>query len=597
MLGIFRSSKVDQYPLAAMDVVEAYKKAKKISEDKKAELKLANERQTAQVVDVLASKTEHYVFAAWQLMVKPSLKSSEAAAAKELDPETLERWVKYLKVTERDHKFMSPWDDLMRRSGGPEKATEDEVKAVARDIHSSVAQVLSERKAIQDRNYVKLGGLEGMKDTAKVIATLVEALPIDKFYFWRDMASGPYKVEDLDFKGGIYYYGTKDAPRFLGAYWKGYMETLQAENKAAEKAIPPLYPFWHVLKDSDKPANAKIAIRGDEANLGEEAPRAFLSILCDGNPKPFQNGSGRLELANAIASADNPLTARVMVNRIWQYHFGEGIVRSTSNFGQLGDRPTHPELLDYLAARFVESGWSIKTMHREMLLSSAYRMSSGISKEAGAKDPDNRLFSRAPLQERIDAESLRDSILAVAGSLDPSIGGAPQPLTDEYRRRTIYATISRSKPDRTMAMFDFPDPNATSEQRTVTVGPLQRLYFMNSKFVAAQAKALAERVTREGGVDERKRIARAYDLLFGRPVSAAELRAGLDYVKKSRSPGRSTRRCCLEPLSSAQSNRRIYPMKPIEASVTRRAMLRWPGAGSVRSDLPAHLQQQERADR
>ena len=283
------------------------------------------------------------------------------------------------------------------------------------------------------------------------------------------------------------------------------METLQAESKAAEKAIPPLYPFWHVLKDSDKPANVKIAIRGDEANPGEEAPRAFLSILCDGEPKPFQNGSGRLELANAIASPDNPLTARVMVNRIWQYHFGEGIVRSTSNFGQLGDRPTHPELLDYLACAFRGIRWSIKAMHREMLLSSAYRMSSGISTEARVKDPDNRLFSRAPLQERMDAESLArfDSCgRGFAGSHRRWGAAASRRMTSTGGELST-RPVSRSKPDRTMAMFDFPDPNATSEQRTVTVGPLQRLYFMNSKFVAAQAKALAERVTRRKRRDDR----------------------------------------------------------------------------------------------
>jgi hypothetical protein len=220
MLGIFRSSKTDEYPLAAADVVEGYKKAKKASEDKKAELKLATEHQTAQVVDILASQTEQYVFAAWQLIADPSLKASEAAARKDLDAETLERWVKYLQVSERDHKFMSCWDDLIRRAGGASKASETDVKAVARQIHSAVADVLAEKKAIQDRNYVKLGGLEGMKDTAKVISTLVDALPIEKFYFWRDMASGPYKVEDLNFKGGVYYYGAKDAPRFLGPHWK-----------------------------------------------------------------------------------------------------------------------------------------------------------------------------------------------------------------------------------------------------------------------------------------------------------------------------------------------------------------------------------------
>lgn len=535
MLGVFRSSKVDEYPLASPEIIEAYKKAKKASDDKKTELKLATEHQTAQVVDMLAAQTSQFVFAAWRLLANPSLKLSEIAAKYDLDAETLEHWVKYLQLPERDHKYMGRWDELMRRSGGASKATEDEVKAVAKEIHSAVADVFSEKKAIQDRNYVKLGGLEGMKDTDKVIATLVEALPIEKFYFWRDMASGPYKVEDLKFKGGVYYYGSKEALRFLGPYWKNYMERLEAQSKEAEKAIPPLYPFWHVLKDSDKPANIKIAIRGDESNAGEEAPRAFLSILCKGDPAPFRNGSGRLELANAIASKDNPLTARVMVNRIWQSHFGEGIVRSTSNFGQLGDRPTHPELLDYLAARFVESGWSIKAMHREMLLSSAYQMSSDVSGEAAVKDPDNRLFSRAPLQERMDAESLRDSILAVAGSLDPSIGGPSQPLTDEYKRRTIYATVSRSKPDRTMAMLDFPDPNATSEQRTVTVGPLQRLFFMNSKFVTVQSKVLADRITKESS-DDRGRIDRAYGILFGRSVTAPEMKAGLDYLKSEKDP-------------------------------------------------------------
>jgi hypothetical protein len=166
-----------------------------------------------------------------------------------------------------------------------------------------------------------------------------------------------------------------------------------------------------------------------------------------------------------------------------------------------------------------------------MLLSSTYRMSSAITADTAAKDPDNRLFSRGPLQDRMDAEALRDSILAAAGSIDLTLGGAPQPLTEENRRRTIYATVSRSKPDRTMAMFDFPDPNATSEQRTTTVGPLQRLYFMNSKFVSLQSKALAERIAREAGDDDRKRITRAYELLFGRPVSAAEIKAGLEYLK------------------------------------------------------------------
>src|SRR5262249_55439644 len=139
---------------------------------------------------------------------------------------------------------------------------------------------------------------------------------------------------------------------------------------------PPKGPFIHAIKDAAKSTNMKVHIRGSATNLGEEAPRHFLSILCADAPAPFVKGSGRLELANAIASRDNPLTARVIVNRVWKNHFGKGIVRTPSNFGSLGERPTHPELLDYLAHQFVEHGWSLKKLHREIMLSAVYQLSS-----------------------------------------------------------------------------------------------------------------------------------------------------------------------------------------------------------------------------
>jgi hypothetical protein len=188
----------------------------------------------------------------------------------------------------------------------------------------------------------------------------------------------------------------------------------------------------------------KLAIRGDAQNPGEEAPRRFLQALCEGDPPPFTKGSGRLELAEAIASSSNPLTARVIVNRVWQWHFGEGIVRSGSNFGQLGDRPTHPELLDYLAVRFVEQGWSLKHLHRDIMLSSVYQLSSTPSAVNSEKDPDNQWLARANMTYRLDAESLRDAMLAVSGSLDRTIGGSPKPLTDDFKRRALYGTVSRT---------------------------------------------------------------------------------------------------------------------------------------------------------
>jgi len=255
-----------------------------------------------------------------------------------------------------------------------------------------------------------------------------------------------------------------------------------------------------------------------------------LRILCDGEPPPFSRGSGRLELAEAIASPKNPLTARVMVNRIWLWHFGRGIVPSPSNFGALGERPTHPELLDYLAARFSESGWSVKALHREIMLSAAYAASSEETPENTARDPDNRQLWRANLTMRLDAETLRDSLLAVSGRLDRTMGGPPAPIDDGFRRRAVYGYVGRTNPNPTMTLFDFPNPMMTSERRAVTVGPLQRLYFMNSAFVSEAAVALTERLSREGGTDDTDRIKYVYRLLFGRRPTDQETALGLSFL-------------------------------------------------------------------
>jgi len=510
LLGVFKSSKVDEHPLASAEVVSAYKNAKKALADKQTEINQYLDSQTKLTAEMLAARTADYLMAAW---------SGKGGA--DLDAETLQRWKKFIASAEKDHPYFKPWFG----KEGPEAAAR---------MQADVRKILAEKKALDDVNYVKLGGIEGMKDVNRQVDTLVDALPIERFYFWRDMFSRPYKVEDLNFGGGVYYYGPKDVARFLDARAQKYLEQLRSEAKALEKAIPPAYPFYHVLRDADKPGNTKIAIRGNAENLGEEAPRRFLTALCEGEPAAFQKGSGRLELADAIASGENPLTARVIVNRLWAGHFGEGLVRTPSNFGQLGERPTHPELLDYLAWKLTSTGWSLKAMHREMMLSKTYQLASAETPaENVAKDADNRLWWRANVRERLDAEALLDSILAVSGTLDPAAGGPSSPLSDGFTRRTIYATVSRSKPDRTMALFDFPDPNASSEQRIVTVGPMQRLFFMNSKFVAEQAKALAARLAGEEATDG-ARIRWAYELLYGRPATEEEERLGLLFLEENR---------------------------------------------------------------
>jgi hypothetical protein len=309
-----------------------------------------------------------------------------------------------------------------------------------------------------------------------------------------------------------------------------YVAQVRSEIATLEKDLPPMYPFLHAMKEGPKPADIRVAIRGDTNSPGEVAPRRFLSALCDGEAKPFTHGSGRLELADAIASPQNPLTARVVVNRLWQHHFGQGIVKTPSNFGLNGERPTHPQLLDYLAAKLIESGWSLKAMHRLILLSSTYGLSTAAHEANLQKDPENKLLWRANVRPRLDLEALRDSVLSVSGKLDSKLGGPSEVLSETNYRRSLYLTVSRTRLDATMALFDFPDPNATTDERPVTTGPLQALFFLNSKFIADQAKALEERLTREAGQAAGAKIERAYRLLYGRRPDAEELKLGLKYV-------------------------------------------------------------------
>jgi hypothetical protein len=235
-----------------------------------------------------------------------------------------------------------------------------------------------------------------------------------------------------------------------------------------------------------------------------------------------------MELANAIADPRNPLTARVMVNRIWQHHFGAGIVRTPSNFGKVGSRPTHPELLDYLAAKFVESGWSVKAIHREIMLSSVYALSSDSAAANEAADPDNSLLWRAN-RRRLEVEALRDSLLFVSGKLDLTLGGPSFEWDKGSNRRTVYGKISRLRPERMLTLFDFPVPDMTSEQRASTNVPPQRLFFLNSDLVAQAARDLSARL-REDVLGDTPRIRRAYKLLFGREASALELEKGLAFL-------------------------------------------------------------------
>ena len=525
--GIFSSSELHEYPLAPEDEVQAWKDAKAAVDAQKVAINKFIEDQSASLRKILFTQTAEYMLAA-RTVIQGAADVAHAAEAAGLDADILGRWVRYLRDTQIEHPFLQDWFAVLERNG-----SEQEVLAAAQAFEETVIAVDKEKTEIEDINYVRLGGAKGVADERTRQYTNLEFLDLKKWYLWRDMAYNPYSPEGSKLDGGVFYFGTKkgfEVDRFLSGPWMAHLERMRAELKRLEDALPEQYPFIHGMRDKEKPADLRVAIRGDKENLGEPAPRAFVHILCDGTPEPFRQGSGRLELADAIVNPNNPLTARVMVNRIWMGHFGSGLVATPSNYGRMGEAPTHPELLDYLASRFVSGGWSMKSLHREIMLSATYQLTVAHHERNAAVDPENKLYWRANLVERLDAEALRDSILAVSGKLDATVGGPPQPFGKDLQRRAVYGNVSRTQPDRSMALFDFPDPNATIEQRARTQGPMQRLYFMNNDMVVEQAEALADRIRREAPDGDEQGIRRAYELLYARPPSKAEIKLGLEYL-------------------------------------------------------------------
>ncbi|HUQ68678.1 MAG TPA: PSD1 and planctomycete cytochrome C domain-containing protein, partial [Planctomycetaceae bacterium] len=247
----------------------------------------------------------------------------------------------------------------------------------------------------------------------------------------------------------------------------------------------------HIIRDQN-PRDLNVAVRGDVTKPGPVAPRKFLTVLSEEASPVWTNGSGRLDLAAALVDRRNPLTARVIVNRLWGWHFGEPLVSTASNFGALGERPSHPELLDDLAVRFMEQGWSLKWLHREIVLSAAYQRSSAAGADNVARDPGNRWLWRMSRQ-RLTVEQFRDALLSSAGRLDSAVGGASMdPHEPDARRRTVYSRVSRLELNALLARFDFPDPNVHSDGRTETTTPLQKLFVLNSPFMQRQAESLTD---------------------------------------------------------------------------------------------------------
>jgi hypothetical protein len=329
------------------------------------------------------------------------------------------------------------------------------------------------------------------------------------------------------------------------------IKKLNDEKQALERKPLPFETAYAVVdRKTDgkhKLGNACVQIKGDPERLGPEVPRRFPTVLGGKTLPADEKGSGRLHLANWVTDASNSLTARVMVNRIWQYHFGRGIVPTPSDFGKQGQPPTHPELLDYLAKRFIEGGWSIKAMHRLMMLSATYQQSSADDEANARIDVGNEYLWRFNRQ-RLDAESIRDTLLVVSGALDRSPGG-PHPFPPMTKwdftqhnpfkavyvtnRRSVYLMTQRIQRHPFLALFDGADTNASTATRITSTTPLQALFLMNDPFVHDRAKGFAARILNER-TDEAGRIERAYLLLLGRLPSGNEANLAVDYLERVR---------------------------------------------------------------
>lgn len=314
---------------------------------------------------------------------------------------------------------------------------------------------------------------------------------------------------------------------------KHELQDLGKQAEALQKSAPPTPEYAMALQDNPTPAQQHVFKRGNPGNPGDVVPRRFLQILSGTNRPTWDKDSGRLQLAQAIASRDNPLTARVLVNRVWLYHFGKALVRTPGDFGMRGETPTHPELLDYLAARFMDEGWSLKKLHRWILLSSAWQQSSQVTARAALVDSENRLLSHQNRQ-RLDLEGLRDSLLAVSGQLDTTLGGPSVELTTApySTRRTLYGYLDRQNLQGMYRTFDFASTDTSSAQRFQTTVPQQALFMMNSGFVQEQARHLAQRPELKT-LPDAARIRVLYRLLFQRNPAPDELAAGLDYLRRA----------------------------------------------------------------
>ena len=578
LAGVFANVEYHEYPLAPKAVVDDYKAQQKKIERKQELLGEFLQNESQQLAETLAFQATTYMVAAWRVTGEPKDDKAKVIESQKLDYELFDRWLRFLAKPPAFYPYLTAWQEMVKAGGTEAAATK-----LAGEFQELLIDVLLAKRDVKEENdiiYAK--SLPGTKkkeranlpnefvtndDFCPGCGLELKSLPIERTNLWTDVFSRD--LDSVTLPGG----GTAPKPgllafrgwgleRQLGPDRRDLIDALRADIAAMEKALPDQYAYVHGVQDMATTVNLKVSLRGSPYRLGDEVPRGFLSVLSPGERVRFTKGSGRLELAEAIVS--QPIAARVIVNRLWKGHFGTGLVETPSNFGKNGERPSHPELLEYLAQSFLAHGRSMKALHREIMLSAVYQLSGAQSKTAFDKASGNRLYWRAN-RMRLSAEQIRDSVLFVAGALDPMMGGPSVALTPLEGRRTVYGKISRYRLDEFLQLFDFPSPSQSAEKRFTTNVPLQRLFFMNSDFMQQQAERLADRVAAEP--TDAARIQKAYRLIFGRAATPAEVHAGQEFLASEPMRQYEERKAAEQEKTAAAkpAGGGMAPAKPAEA--------------------------------
>ncbi len=505
LYGVFHGSHDRLVPLAKINDAELAKRQKKLADT----MKKRREEASAQ----LRGRVGDYLAAQFELKKYPEEGFDQILAADDLIPASVRRWRDYLHTANQPaHPIFAPWFALAPIEPGDfVKSAPTLLASVLRDVKLNplVAAAFATPPASIAETAARYGKLfadaERQPDApgAKELSEL---------------------LRDPDFPTTVPDTGITNNDQFFP--FTAIEELWKMQGDVERRMIELGTPAALILTDAPQEPNPRVFKRGSASRLGDEVPRQFLEAISGPKREPFQNGSGRLELARAITSPDNPLTARVMVNRIWQHHFGTGLVKTPSDFGLRAESPSHPELLDWLARRFIADGWSVKSMHR-LILSSAVYQQAGTSEAASEHDSENRLLAHFPIR-RMDFEQIRDAMLAITRELDLTTGGKPVPLIDAgNKRRTVYAFVDRQFLPGAFRTFDFANPDIHVAVRHETTVPQQALFFLNGTFAAARATALIARLST--GSSEEK-VHQLHRIVYQRAASGSEVSAGLRFI-------------------------------------------------------------------